>query len=596
MPNSPVSTRLPFEILREIVLFAYVYIPEPYEPKDEHELDLQVVSPPITASHVCRSWRYHLLSDSTLWTCILIPQIKPNGIMELLRRSERSPSLNIFILLRDNRALNSDDTPNIFHPLFENIRRFETLHVVVNATDDDYLSRPNSPDYLQSYTTQILSLIQQPAPKLKTFRFWYENPRHPLQETYLDTLFSGEALNLERLQHRFSDDFRELSCPLFHNLSELYITIVQTVLQTVVDFGRFLDLIELSPNLELLWFYGDWASQVDISSEFPPSREVQLPFLKRLMLDVSHVIEFRDLLLSHVVVPGDIKWWISTRQSIYLYYQDEHFSQAFLDLLPTTRFTSLQIQFRVRDESLVSVAFEEEHRGPVYLNQFEHKKLVYLYDNIYDLMELWDPLMLHLEPSCHVTHLYLEFEASLEYWKIFPKIFGSMWNLEYLTIKQNPTLYPPPSPHTDDVDPYLGCLSALIPSPEKLAAWEYKGYNTNTKNVTDEISILDSDLDSIDSDSDDSDSTNQSDYVPSLTLTIAFPCLFLKELAIELKFLTKAHASVLLVCYKRRREEGYPLRIIVRCEEMEEGVEHILPQTGDADDTIHVSIVSFTWN
>lgn len=122
------AVRFPYDVLREIVLHAHIYTFKPG--RDDPNILLQLPSPPIVASHVCRSWRYSLLSDTSMWTCLLIPQMKPDGILELLRRSGSAP-LNVFLKLEHSRELEHENVSHMLFSLFQQIHRFRLLYVYV---------------------------------------------------------------------------------------------------------------------------------------------------------------------------------------------------------------------------------------------------------------------------------------------------------------------------------------------------------------------------------------------------------------------------------------------------------------------------------
>lgn len=215
--TSPIQ-RIPYDILREILLYDEEYAPS--MGFDEPSFDIKVLEPPITASHVCRSWRHALLSDSTMWTGLVIHTMKPDGIMELLRRSG---SASLTVLLQLNWVCELGDrseTLIMLFTLFKQIHRFNVLRVQLDLLGNQQL--PFSAVFDVSVELIMVS-FQQPAPRLQTFSFSYghlENSTYNPKFAAIANLFSGNAPNLKRVHHRLSREFRKPCSDAFNNISD----------------------------------------------------------------------------------------------------------------------------------------------------------------------------------------------------------------------------------------------------------------------------------------------------------------------------------------------------------------------------------------
>lgn len=548
---------VPYDILREIILLSNMYIPKPEE-IDEPELDLHLVSPPIAASHVCRSWRYDLVSDPFMWTCLLIPQIKPSGIIEILRRSGSAP-LNVFLIIKHPYRQDHYDRAGVLKALFRQIHRFKILHLQVNIWGY-YRPRTSSVNHLEILIQTVLPYLRQPAPNLETLRFWYKNTSR-LDQTFLTTLFSGEAPNLKQIHYRPSFDFRESSCSLFHNLSELYLTVPAHT----IELSHLLDFIGLSPHLKLLRVYRDGGSA--IAYQFPSSfRKVNLPFLERIILEVDCTSELVDLILECVTFSRHTNWHITVQHQRY------NDSPHLPELVSRAHFATFRILFN--QYRGVDLTLKEEEHGPQYLNQFSRNKLVFMFDGADHFAMLLDTASPYIETLSSITYFDLVFESTVES-TVFLKILRTMQNLKSLTVRQKTV-----GPYYDAEEPCVSCLSALIPllSNINTGITEKAEPNPSQEPYLSSLSILSLE-----------DNAPFTDSIPSAPTSAALLCPLLHELTVELSdSLNKVHASMLRVCSDGRRKEAYPLRILVRCPDIEEGVESMI-QTGE-NDTIHVLI------
>lgn len=317
------------------------------------------------------------------------------------------------------------------------------------------------------------------------------------------------------LHHGPSIDFRELRCPLFHNLSELSFTLDHSM---NIDFGLLLDLLALSPRLRLLYLHIDhYYDNVCVSFERFTGRTVNLPYMQRLVLEVNRPAELVNLILEHVTLPLNLKWRITSQ-----HVSEFANSPALLQCLSQARFISQHIRLNVEDFALVS--FEEEP-GPSHINQFNHNKLMFMFEDLLDLIGSWDSLMHSIEPS-RITHLNLVFLEWLESGNniAIPTILTSMTNLETLDITENEVL--------GNKKTFLYCLSILLPGQTLAPDW--------------------------------------SDWIPintdNTSITPSFPSPFLREITIKMKHLLEEIEAVMIrKCSEKRREGGYPLRILAHC-------------------------------
>lgn len=224
------------------MLYTYVFA---LELSEEAKFDVEVLAPPIIASHVCRSWRRALLSDATMWTCIVFPDMNPEWIVELLRRSDSS-LLNVFLSAEKRDEWNYDESESVLTAIFQHIHRFKFLRVQVNVWEQGPLPPPSDSELVLAQLA--VSYLQRPAPKLQTLSFWYNYldwydyldnvPDSTPDYAVIKKLFSGDAPRLKRMHHRLSRNLMELDCPLFHNLSEMRLTLLFNL-----NFSRFLDLL-----------------------------------------------------------------------------------------------------------------------------------------------------------------------------------------------------------------------------------------------------------------------------------------------------------------------------------------------------------------
>lgn len=566
-------SHFPCEILKEIMYYAYVYIPKS-EGYNKPQIDLEAISLPVLASHVCRSWRRTLLSDSTIWTCLSIPDMKRDMIMELIQRSGSS-LLSVYVKLKlsGNRELKVyGDISHVLSTIFQQIHRFKVLHLQI----DTNLRYPSC-DLLEELVLQVLSFIQRPAPQLRTFCFL--NSDLPIGRIFLNTLFSRDAPNLKNIHHMPSHDFLELNCPLFHNLSELYLSLPECF---TPKFRHFLNLLEVSPRLRLLFVDLGW-------KEVPFETSccmVDLPCLQRLVLIAHITIKIVELILECVKLPSTTKWDIGA------HFLSEPEESPTLDcLVYQAHFTSLDITLTYHGPIYLLLK-EQNGFGPFYTNQFNDSCLEYSYDGPSVLLEFWDSLQPIIVSSA-ITHIKFAYQVCMppsdRACTVLSAILRSVDNLECLTIEHKPE----PLLAIDGRTSISACLSVLVPNPERVAAFEYAGITPSTKEPTQDPVL---DFIPVDSEDDDSGglmtstSEGTSDFSWSHRRSIiayAFPCPRLCKLIVEMdSLLDMVNAVMFCVLYSRYREEGYPLQIFVSCPGTEKGVESILQGKNNG---IHVS-------
>ena len=570
----PSFTRLSYDVLREIILYDSVYTMEPDE-RDEPPLHFHVVSPPIVASHVCRSWRHALLSDSTMWTCLSIPNMKPSGVMELLRRSGSS-LLSVFIKLKNDRRLDCVDTLSMLSAVFRELHRFKVLHMQINP--ESYGDTQLKPGVLKRLVRQALSyLLRQPAPKLQTFFVWYTYVLDgPHKTNFLKTLFSGNAPNLKHIHHQISGDLGEIGCPLFHDLSELHLSLIRPV-----NTDHFLEFLELSPRLNFLRVHINYHHDDVLSYVETSKRRVNLPNLQTLVLEVNHAVEVMDLIFANVTFPSSVKWQVTTQ-----YMESfEDASHVFQYLpRPQVPFTSLYVQLT----NILAFTFEEKPLSN-HTDYFNRHKLGYAYSDFIELMDLWHPLMKLIE-SYVITHLsfevdppyYISPEKLFEF-DVYPIIIAPLSsNLESLTVTYKKKIYGEDSFSDGKYNPCLSYLSEFMPN---LGASLASEYSMNTSTTDSMKPTSDPDLDLVPTSSRFRPPINR-ELVAS-TGTSAFPYPRLQELHVELPgALKEIDAVMLCACVSTRRREGYPLRIFVRCAQITESAKSILGH----DDDIRVSV------
>lgn len=525
----------PYDILRNIMLYTYVYtLRLPFE---EPELDLQVSSPPISASQVCRTWRYSLLSDPTMWACLLIHKMNHNWIMELLRRSGTA-LLNVFLEFDEALEISTsyNETHKMLFSLFQQIHRFRVLRVRIDCWASRFVTSP--PTMQETLAKHIFLYLQQPAPRLEILSLWLDLNYYSSPElSNLGTLFLRDAPNLKRIHHRISLTFQEFGFPVLYNLSEIYLSIWFNI-----DFDRFLDILELSPSLKLL--HVCVTANPSLTRTSLRNREVTLPYLESLVLDVGYMVDLVDSFLQAVVLPTNLEWYINSKDS------PDFESPSLLQFLSRAHLTSLRI---IASENIIQL-FSEEHLVENYHNRFSTNEFAYVHEEAETLVDLWGPLK-HAIALNRITYMVLE-DLS-EFSEMWPTIFKSTSSLKNLVIKESEYPY-----STGGV--CLRFLFTLMPL---------------SKEILEYIPDMEWDprLD-----------LPCSDVIPTHN-SIPIPlCPLLRVLILELRDpLGKRGARIIRACSGLRRKAGCPLEVHVCCSLIDEETERLLEE----DDAIDVSII-----
>lgn len=533
--------RFPHEVFKEVMFHSYVYTPEL---PGEANFPIEVLSPPVPASQVCRSWRYALLSDPTMWTCIVFPKMNSEWIMELLRRS--GPSLlNVFLSIAQNMTAETirsyDETSSLLSALFQQIHRFKILRMQVVVCTRGPIPPPS--DSIEELAELALSKLQQPAPNLETLSFCYIYPDDELgltsDYTVIRKLFLGDAPRLTRLHHSLTRRLEELNSPVFHNLTEL-----RLALNFDLNFSRFLDLLELSPRLKHLLVYVEWEHTILAYLERPSDRKVHLPLLEKLVLQVNFRAELTDLILAHVTLPPSTQWRV-----VSPYESDIELSSSVSQILSRAHFTSLHIR---AFPSSVWLTFQEKLDG----NRTNCFVLYIWHENLLDLVNAWNSVVHAFKIASSITHMEIEFGSSgCFYFEIFPILFTPMSNLRSLIVR-------PDTGRLNDSGPdeirFL-CLTALLPNYQDILtkAFEKKGF---ARNIPDPRQWP--------------EHHNQ----PGMsTGTDVWICPLLREVTIQLRDPFEMENAELLCAFSlMRRAAGTSPQILVCCPQTKQGVEERL--------------------
>lgn len=493
------------KIIQRIIRYAYVYVPKPQVV--DHSRCFQL--PPVVASHVCRSWRNALLSDPDMWTCIIIPQMNPDIIKEMLHRSA-SATLDVFIdtSRHDYASMVSAHLPNALSLLFKHIRRFETLHIKFLHTDVDPVAL---------LVEQVFPYLSRPAPLLQSFLLYTEKAWLFEDESFVQTLFSGCAPNLKYIRRSILTGFHEvLRSPLFQNLSGLTL-----VANDELYLDQLLNVLDLSPELEI------FEVRVPRIRFLVPSRSsnrrVNLSNLKTLLLGITYDTWFLDLFVEHVTFPLINKCQITCEQLPY-----EDWSSA----------PSLRIFIRRYPIQRLILGSTKEGATVVFVSPFLKwpSRFQYMCSNASEHMGS----LLNLLYACdlsYITQFTMDPDISLNS-KMLRTLLASMVNLGFLDITR--------ARLSGRLSPSLSVLTALIPLcviQEADTDWESNSSSTGQ--------------------------TFRHGYIfpcaflRKLTIDVVNAN---EEYYPEQSKLGADYASMLRVCSDTRREHGYPLeKIIVRC-------------------------------
>lgn len=530
--TSPIQ-RISYDVLREIMLYADENTP--IMGLDEPFFDIKLLVPPITVSHVCSSWRRALLSDPTMWTCLLVNTMKPNGIMELLRRSGSAP-LTVVLHLNNACEMGYKEILAMLSALFEQIHRFSALYMRIELWDNRY---PFS-EIMKASVGVIMSSFQRPAPTLQTLSFSYShfgigrnfNPEYAA----ITDLFTGNAPNLKRVHHRLSREFREPHSAAFNNISELYLTP-----PFLMWFDSLLDLLAASPYLKLFHFH-DIFHDVQVISDPSSERKVHLPHLEKLKLEVNTTAEISDLFMKHVTFPSNTIWHISIPC-----LPDFVKWPSLRQLLSQARFTDLDTRISPQSGSF-SFAEDPTDNRP-HVNIFTCQ-----YSTVEELRSLWQP-MIRILKSSHITRMDLQPDDLRNDDRLLQIIFAEMSNLKSLIIGST---WKSPA---DTNMARIMCLKALI---------------TETDGTNSVGSLVEPDSESAD--------TSALDPASQFGLQMPILCPMLRTVELVLWApLQTEQTEIISKCSDVRRKIGYPLQIWANYPRTDKGVlEHTLQRLDDA--------------
>lgn len=544
--TSPLK-RIPYDILREIMLYTYVFTF--HTPFEEPEFHLQATSPPIAASQVCRAWRQSLLSDSTMWTCLFIFRANDKWIMELLRRSNTA-LLHVFLdvdeILRYTNYKNCDKMQRMLFSVFHEIYRFRTLRLRMNH---GVPRLPSFPSIEAKTVEHILSYLQQPAPKLQVLSSWYDktdSDDNSIPEySIVDNLFSKNAPNIKRINHRLSltSAFSASDCSAFHDLSELCLTLFSEV-----DFNRFLDILVLSPSLKSLRVCVDGNSYTTVTWNSSEIRNrLILPHLENLFLDAQHVADLVQSFFQVVIVPPNIGWYIFLENSRGFESSSlvRFLSRENLEFLHIETETSTLTKYLHLFSGKNSI---ENDYNCSYTNEF-----VYAHRRVDNSTNFWD-LLMNAVVLTKITHIVL-----IDLWDFseVSRLFASTSNLKDLVIKETER-------SGNDAIECSRCLGILIP-PSK----ELMGYFPKLQPGDPWLEFLG--VESVEA--------NVPAHNSSTPITIpASPlCPLLTGVTLELlDRLEEKHARLLRACSDLRGWAGFPIELIIHCPSMSDEAARIL--------------------
>lgn len=503
--------RLFDEIIREIVRYAYA---------DQHYHRIPVLSPyhlpPVVASQVCRSWRHTILPDPTMWTCIRIPDMKPDEIKEMLCRSARVP-LHVFVDAFDwlgaGRYWVSCYLPETLRLLFAHIRRFETLHLTLFLIEVDLG---------EELVEQILPYLSHPAPLLQNFCLHVAGESSDL-DAIGPTLFSGHAPKLEHVYRQISASFHEvLPSSLFQNLTSLCFS-WSWYESRALYFDPFLDVLELSPRLKTFEVMAEYEYHLlDVIPPTSSDRRINLPNLQKLQLWVTGNTKFLDFFINHVALPQTKHCCIMWNDLPYESWSSTPSLQFFIRQYPmrdlSLKFSGKRATVTFRCNCSVETDFSIMY-DCYGVSGLEHA------DSFFQLVYRCD--------LSNIKEFCIQPEISLNP-RMLRTLLASMFNLKLLHIVHSP----------ETSSSIISVLAALIPlciTEETGTEWE------SGSSLTDQTFSK---------------------------VAYMLPCASLQKLVIDIldsvvddedtiqSRLGAEHASMLRVCSDSRREHGYPFRKI----------------------------------
>lgn len=395
--------RLPYEIFKEIIQTSNPFV-SPHRRPDKDPIPYELVGislPPIKASHVCRSWRMALLNDPAMWTCLRIPQMRPDAVKEMLRRSGTS-RLNVFIEPLPHSPCLTVQEINMLAAVFRSeVHRLRGLQIT------DIIDGPG-----RQWVFVVLPYLKQPAPELQKFYLKVSQEAVPLNGDFLRALFSGNTPCLSHVFQRLSGSQTLTCCPLFQNLSSLYFEVTGSI---TIHCDTLLDILQLSPQL---YTFGLKFSYPTLPIVPPASSHVvRLPCLRQLSLWGYSNADVINYVLNHLVFPlENLEYHIQCNKS----YSSP--SALLLQLLTQRRPTFLSISCsRVENAFLDFFPSYSSHPGiiPIFRTLYNESM-----DNL--------PTFLQIFSLSDITHLRIE--AGPVAPTVLRDIFFSLVNLQHLRL------------------------------------------------------------------------------------------------------------------------------------------------------------------
>lgn len=503
--------RLPYELFRRIIRDMDDGFSSPLIPPGP-----EIFLPPTTASHVCRSWRAALLSDPSMWTCLRIPQMKPQQVTEFLHRSVHAP-LNVFVETTEYRHDTTLQLLEVYQEetipsVFKEINRFKRLQINVSMQIHHSF---------RTLAHEVIWSLNQPAPMLQ--KFYMNVELHHQAEIFESRNFNRFLENVPNLKHilrQVSEDFHQLSSfPCFRNLYSLNLRLRRRI---VIPCDIFLDILESSPSLRTL----EIRPTREQPAFIPPGsadRRVVLPHLRSLALKDFSNVDLTNLVLGHVFFPRNVNYYIRCLD----FQQKISQTGSLMNFIAQQQLTYLQMYFYRWDN--VHLYFHEQHPKP-HADTFStsddgsHEPSDSLH-NLLQMFKLSDITCLNLQYISMLTstptRLVNTFPLLVNL-KIF-QIHYDFWD----ALRSDGAVIP------------ASILMLILPLP--LASWIRDGCPSNCYNG-----------------------------IQDDTLLTQCPCPLLHTLDIGVKrewtTLDKTYAILLKACSDIRRRAGHPLEVImIRC-------------------------------
>ncbi|KAG6915793.1 hypothetical protein DXG01_009794 [Tephrocybe rancida] len=245
-----VTCRIPSEVLAAIFsqVVESICTVKPYDHFDE---DVTHNASDITwipkVSHVCSHWREVALSAPNLWATIPIGY--PLWATEMIQRSKAvPPTIPFQRALYSNRA---DTFTAYFYTFLKDILSSHMSRITNLTLQSSY--NPRDPDTVLERFTEILALLEQPAPLLERLKVVLAGPlrSNAILEPGKDRLPDGTAAGSPRLTHLYLDGCgMGWDAPGFSNLKSL--TIARLPKNSRPSMTQLLQILSQTPLLESL--------------------------------------------------------------------------------------------------------------------------------------------------------------------------------------------------------------------------------------------------------------------------------------------------------------------------------------------------------